>query len=74
MFFVYLDMQKNTQQLSFSTISVSKRKIKSDFFDQMTQLLDWAAIDKEIRKHYIKGFSVAGRPSYSGLLLFKMSH
>jgi IS5 family transposase len=66
-------MQKNTQQLSFSAISVSKRKIKSEFFDQMNRLLDWAAIDKEIRKHYNKGFSVAGRPSYSGLLLFKMT-
>lgn len=66
-------MQKNTQQLSFSTISVSKRKIKSEFFDQMNQLLDWRAIETEIRKYYSKGFSVAGRPSYSGLLLFKMS-
>jgi IS5 family transposase len=66
-------MQKNTQQLSFSTMSVSKRKIKSEFFDQMSQLLDWSAIETEIRKHYSKGFSVAGRPSYSGLLLFKKS-
>ena len=66
-------MQKNTQQLSFSAISVSKRKIKSEFFDQMNELLDWSTIDKEIRKHYNKGFSVAGRPSYSGLLLFKMT-
>lgn len=38
----------------------------------MNQLLDWTTIDIEIRKHYNKGFSVAGRPSYSGLLLFKM--
>jgi len=59
--------------LSFSAISVSKRKIKSEFFDQMNQLLDWTAIDTEIKKHYSKGFSVAGRPSYSGLLLFKIS-
>jgi IS5 family transposase len=66
-------MQTNTQQLSFSTLSLSKRKLKSEFFDQMNQLLDWTAIEIEIRKHYNKGFSVAGRPSYSGLLLFKMS-
>ena len=46
-------MQKNTQQLSFSAISVSKRKLKSEFFDQMNQLLDWTAIDKEIRKHVL---------------------
>lgn len=66
-------MEKNTNQLSFSTISVSRRKLKSEFFDQMNLLLDWTAIDSEIRKHYSKGFSVAGRPSYSGLLLFKIS-
>ncbi|MET3981869.1 hypothetical protein ABIB62_004485 [Mucilaginibacter sp. UYP25] len=65
-------MQKNTQQLSFSALFISKRKLKSEFFDQMNLLLDWAAIDIEIRKHYNKGFSVAGRSSYSGLLLFKM--
>lgn len=38
----------------------------------MNQLLDWNAIDQEFSKHYRKGFSAAGRPSYSGLLLFKM--
>ena len=65
-------MEKNTKQLSFSTISVSRRKLKNEFFDQMNQLLDWTAIETEIRKHYSKGFSVAGRPSYNGLLLFKM--
>jgi IS5 family transposase len=66
-------MQKNTNQLSFSTVSISKRKLKSEFFDQMNLLLDWEAIDAEIRKFYSKGLSVSGRPSYSGLLLFKMS-
>jgi len=66
-------MQKQNHQLSFSSISVAKRKLKSQFFDQMELLLDWAAIDSEIKKYYSKGFSVAGRPSYSGLLLFKMS-
>lgn len=66
-------MQKSNNQLSFSTISISKRKLKSEFFDQMNLLLDWAAIEVEIRKYYSKGSSVAGRPSYSGLLLFKMA-
>ena len=66
-------MEKNTQQLSFSTIAISKRKLKNDFFRQMNLLLDWSVIELELKKHYIKGFSVAGRPSYSGLLLFKMS-
>lgn len=66
-------MQKNTQQISFSSLSVSKRKLKSEFFDQMNLLLDWSLIETELKKHYFKGVSVAGRPSYKGLLLFKMS-
>lgn len=66
-------MQKDNRQLSFSTIAIAKRKIKRDFFNQIDQLLDWTAIDAEIKKHYAKGASVAGRPSYPGLLLFKMS-
>ena len=66
-------MQKNRQQLSFSVIAVSKRKLKSQFFDQINILLEWNAIEKEILRYYSKGFSVDGRPSYSGLLLFKMS-
>ena len=66
-------MEKNTSQLSFSSISVAKRKLKNEFFTQMNILIDWSLIEKEIRQHYSKGFSVAGRRSYSGLLLFKMS-
>lgn len=66
-------MEKNTTQLSFSSLSVEKRRSKGTFFTQMDALIDWASIEKEIRLHYYKGFSVAGRPSYSGLLLFKMS-
>lgn len=61
------------QQLSFSSLFVSKRKLKTEFFDQMNLLLDWSLIEAELKKHYSKGVSVAGRPSYSGLLLFKMS-
>ena len=66
-------MEKNTLQLSFSSISVQSRRTKSEFFDQINELLDWKLIEKEIRKHYTKGISVSGRRSYSGLLLFKIS-
>jgi IS5 family transposase len=66
-------MQKSTQQISFSSVAISRRKIKSQFFDQMDLLLDWDTIESDIKKYYSKGFSVAGRRSYSGLLLFKMS-
>lgn len=66
-------MQKNNSQLSFSSLSLSKRKVKNEFFEQMNRLLDWTSIEADIKKYYSKGASVAGRPSYSGLLLFKIS-
>jgi transposase, IS5 family len=66
-------MQKQTSQLSFSDISINNRKIKKQFFDQMEKIIDWNKMDVEIKKYYKKGQSVDGRPSYSGLILFKMN-
>src|SRR6187402_20968 len=65
-------MQKNNCQMSFTEVYVSRRKLQSEFFTQINKCLDWNAIDMQIKKHYNKGASVAGRPSYPGLLLFKM--
>ena len=36
-------------------------------------MIDWSPVESLIKKHYKKGKSVVGKPSYSGLLLFKMS-
>jgi hypothetical protein len=47
-------MQKNTQQMRFYSLSISKRKLKSEFFDQMNLSLDWASIDSEIREYTFK--------------------
>ena len=49
------------------------RKVKSTFFDQINRLVDWRKISGIINKHYIKGNSAVGNPSYDGILLFKMS-
>ena len=48
------------------------RKIKKTFFHQINTLMDWSEMDKIIDKHYKKGNTAVGKPSYSGLLLFKM--
>lgn len=48
------------------------RKIKRTFFSQIDTLIDWGAIEKLIDTDYSKGKSAVGKPSYSGLLLFKM--
>ena len=51
-------------------IYVRTRKIKKTFFTQIHRLIDWAVIEQTIEKHYKKGKSVSGCPSYSELLLF----
>ena len=59
--------------LADSICDLRTRKIKSTFFTQINNLLDWSPIDGLIKEHYKKGNSATGSPSYSGLLLFKMS-
>ena len=58
--------------MSFTEVYVSRRKLKSTFFTQIGKLINWDEMDRMIKQYYSKGFSVAGRPSYPGLLLFKM--
>lgn len=65
-------MQKE-QKLGFVDYMVQKRKIKQDFFNHINTLIDWRPISNIINKHYQKGESATGRPSYPGLVLFKMT-
>lgn len=58
--------------LADSICDVRVRKIKRVFFEQINTLLDWQSISITIDKHYKKGVSAVGKPSYDGLLLFKM--
>ncbi len=64
---------KNEQKLGFADYMVQKRKIKQEFFNQMNVLIDWRPISNIINKYYQKGESAVGRPSYEGLVLFKMT-
>lgn len=64
---------KNEQKLGFADYMVQRRKIKSDFFNQINLLMDWRHVSNIINKYYQKGESVTGRPSYDGLVLFKMT-
>lgn len=66
-------MQKTSSPPSFSDYAIEHRKIKNTFFEQVNKIINWDVIDKEIGKHYIRGKSADGRPSYSGLLLFKLN-
>lgn len=58
--------------IGFADMSVARRKIKEDFFNQINRLLDWRPIAKVINKHSQKGVSATNRPSYEGLLLFRI--
>lgn len=63
---------KQTNQLSFSDISANKRKCKHIFFDQINKLVNWSALEKELRLYYPKGLRLSGKPAYNPLILFKM--
>lgn len=58
--------------MSYSSVDVNRRIRKNSFLPQMSFVLNWNDIENLILKYYNKGKSVDGRPSYSGLLLFKM--
>jgi IS5 family transposase len=63
---------KKDEQMGFAGKHVERRIRKNTFFKQINILIDWSEIEKEITKIYKRGYSVDGRPAYSGLLLFKM--
>ena len=70
---VYLYMKLQQQPtLADSICDTRTRKIKKVFFEQINTLLDWESISMTIDKYYKKGESAVGKPSYDGLLLFKM--
>ena len=58
--------------LADTICDLRSRKIKRTFFTQINELIDWDSIEKLIDSDYFKGKSVVGKPSYSGLLLFRM--
>jgi IS5 family transposase len=58
--------------LADTICDLRSRKIKRTFFTQINELIDWDSIEKLIDADYSKGKSVVGKPSYSGLLLFRM--
>jgi len=64
--------RQNQPTLADTIIDFRARKIKKTFFNQINTLIDWKPIKTLIDKDYKKGKSAVGKPSYDGLLLFKM--
>jgi transposase, IS5 family len=65
-------MIKTNKAMSFGGLYVERRTRKNKFFTSISSIIDFDRLEKEINKVYKKGTSVDGRPSYSGILLFKM--
>ena len=64
---------KKVETIGFADLMTERRKIKSEFFSQINMIVDWCPITNIINKYYVKGINAVGCPSYSGLILFKMS-
>lgn len=66
---------KREHQPTFADLAceVRTKKIKNNFLSDINKLIDWKPIEAIIEKDYKKGKSAVGKPSYPGLLLFKMS-
>jgi len=58
--------------MSFSEYDVIRRTRKGNFLKQIDQLIDWNPIEEAIAVYYAPVSDAAGRPAYSGLLLFKI--
>ncbi len=71
--FVFVYFIKQGFNSGFADIAVSKRKIKQEFFHQINTIVNWDVIATKLDKLYAKGQSHTGRPSYEGLLLFKIT-
>ena len=56
--------KQNQATLADSICNLRSRKIKSTFFKQINELLDWKPIKKIINNHYTKGLSATGTPAY----------
>jgi len=59
--------------LADSICDLRSRKIKRTFFVQINTLIDWKPFVSIIKLHYTKGKIATGKPSYNGLLLFKIT-
>ncbi len=66
-------ISQNQQQMSFASYYVEQRSASTSvFYNQINTLIDWKKIETVIHRYYHKGETLEGRPSYGGVLLFKM--
>ena len=64
--------QEKASHLSFGDLQMQRRKVKSEFFNQINAVIDWDPLRALIGPAYAKGFSPTGRPCYDCMVLFRM--
>ena len=70
--YLYCMKRERTQQMSFCDFQLQRRKVKSEFFNQINAVVDWQPLRALIEPAYAKGFSKTGRPCYDCMVLFRM--
>jgi len=63
---------QNRIHMGFFEPWMERKTRRSEFFKRLTEIVEWDRLEHEIDKIYKKGKSVDGRPSYPGIMLFKM--
>ena len=64
--------QQTNITLGFADPVAGRRKVKAEFFNQITRVIDWAPVGRLISTVYTKGRGPQGRPGYDGLVLFRI--
>ena len=59
-----------TFQLSFGDLQLQKRKVKSEFLNQINTVIDWCSLKALIEPCYGKGMPPTDRPCYDCVVLF----
>lgn len=69
----YSVMKKAINTSGFADMMTNTRNIREDFFDKINALINWKQIEDIINDNYGKGKSRSGKPSWDGIVLFKMN-
>lgn len=65
-------MKQKQSPCSFADVLLSRRKVKTTFFQQIDTIINWDELRVIIESAYKSGQKSTGRPSYDAIVLFKM--
>ena len=65
-------MRAKEEEYGFGDLTMSRRKVKEEFFNQIDKVIDWKPVRAIIEEAYTKGKTGVGRPCYDSIVLFKI--